>query len=284
MSYDIEKIIETLIQAAILEDLGDRGDITSDAIKMSDRIVKAKIIAKQQGVLCGVKIALTVFTTIDENIQINVMKNNGEWVDSGDVILELQGSSINILKAERTALNFLGKLSGVATLTNLFVKAVEGTKTRILDTRKTTPGWRQLEKFAVSCGGGQNHRIGLYDMFLIKENHIASAGGIEAAVKACRNYLSANGFSAEIEVETQNLDEVKQAFELNVDRIMLDNMSFDEMKTCVNYIDCRIPLEASGNVNLQTVRQIAETGVDFISIGSLTHSASTFDTSLLILS
>ena len=234
MKYVDDKIVKTLIQAAILEDMGDRGDITSDAIRLSDQIVDAHILARQSGVLCGVKIASQVFKTIDENINIKFMKNNGDAVVSGDVILEIHGSSINILKAERTALNFLGKLSGIATLTNRFVEAVSGTKTKILDTRKTTPGWRQLEKFAVSCGGGVNHRIGLYDMFLIKENHIASAGGISEAVKACRNYSSVNDFSVEIEVETQNLDDVKQALELNVDRIMLDNMSLEEIKNYLN--------------------------------------------------
>lgn len=195
--------------------------------------------------------------------------------------MRLSGSSQSILIAERTCLNFLGRLSGIATNARQFVDAIQGTKARILDTRKTTPGWRLLEKYAVLCGGGDNHRTGLYDMFLIKENHIVAAGGIGHAVDRCRRYMRVHHFQAEIEVETQNSDDVREALSLNVDRILLDNMSVAEIRQCVLLVNGRIPLEASGNVTLATVRDIAETGVDFISVGSLTHSAKAMDISLL---
>jgi nicotinate-nucleotide pyrophosphorylase (carboxylating) len=188
------------------------------------------------------------------------------------------------LTYERTALNFLQRLAGIATLTRRFVDAVAGTHAVILDTRKTTPGWRQLEKYAVRCGGGSNHRFGLHDMFLIKENHIAAAGDIAAAVQKCRAYARAQNAHLKIEVETKNLKEVEACLRLDVDRIMLDNMPLQEMRNAVALAAGRIPLEASGNVNLETVRAIAATGVDFISIGALTHSAPAMDFSLLLIS
>lgn len=280
---DILSAARPLIDMALKEDLGDRGDITTNAISAENLPAAAQIIAKMDGVIAGLPVVTETFKTLDPKIKCEQIYQDGQSVQKGDVLLRLEGPTAQILMGERTALNFLGKLSGIATLTHQFVLAVRETKCQILDTRKTTPGWRILEKYAVFCGGGKNHRIGLYDMFLIKENHIVSAGGITAAVQVCREYMKRNNFAAEIEVETKNPDEVREALGLNVDRIMLDNMSLEIMRECVSLVDGRIPLEASGNVSLQNVRQIAETGVDFISIGALTHSAKSFDISLLFL-
>ncbi|NOY60466.1 MAG: carboxylating nicotinate-nucleotide diphosphorylase [Calditrichaeota bacterium] len=280
---DIRSAACPLIDMALKEDLGDRGDVTTNAISAKNLPAAAQIVAKMDGVIAGLPVVTETFKTLDPKIKFEQIYQDGQSVQKGDVLLRLKGPAAQILMGERTALNFLGRLSGIATLTHQFVQAVRGTKCQILDTRKTTPGWRIPEKYAVSCGGGKNHRIGLYDMFLIKENHIVSAGGIPAAVNMCREYMKRNNFSAEIEVETKNPAEVKEALGLNVDRIMLDNMSLEKMCECVSIVDGRIPLEASGNVGLQNVRQIAETGVDFISIGSLTHSAKSFDVSLLFL-
>jgi nicotinate-nucleotide pyrophosphorylase (carboxylating) len=280
----LDKNIQGLIDAALLEDLGERGDVTSSAIKKDDLRIIAQIISKADGVMCGGEIVKHVFKTVDQKIQINILAKDGAPINKQDVLIKLAGPSQNILTAERTALNFLGRLCGIATTTNKFKKALLGLKTQIFDTRKTMPGWRTLEKYAVKCGGGRNHRIGLFDMFLIKENHIAAAGGITAAVLACREYMSRNSFNAEIEVETQNTNDVNEALTLAVDRIMLDNMTIKEMKNCVSIVNGKIPLEASGNVTLQNVYEIAQTGVDYISVGAITHSAQNFDTSLLVLS
>ena len=274
--------VELLIEAALKEDLGGRGDITTAAIKNNDHQVTAFIISKSKGIMCGGEIVKHVFQKMDPHVQVDISIKEGKPIKNQDVLLKLSGSSKNILTAERTALNFLGRLCGVATATNQYVKAIHGLKAQILDTRKTTPGWRTLEKYAVKCGGGRNHRIGLFDMFLIKENHIATSGSIFAAVQGCREYLKQNDLKAEIEVEAQSLDDVKEALALSVDRIMLDNMSIKDMIECVSVSKGKIPLEASGNVNLQNVREIAQTGVDFISVGAITHSAKNFDTSLLV--
>jgi nicotinate-nucleotide pyrophosphorylase (carboxylating) len=281
MTTEFKKAAFTLISLAFDEDLGSRGDITSLALAVPDKTANAHIIAKQRGIVCGLDVLKMVFQHIDPSIQVVLKATDGDLVEPKQLLVELSGSSEKILIAERTALNFLGRLSGVATFTYQFVKEVGQLKTKLLDTRKTTPGWRLLEKYAVKCGGGENHRIGLYDMFLIKENHIAAAGGIAGAVRHCRDYMRSRNFHAEIEVETQNLQQVKEALALKVDRIMLDNMSTDELTECVQFVARRVPLEASGNVSLATVRRIAETGVDYISIGSLTHSAVSFDVSLL---
>lgn len=281
MALLLDDKIKELIANALLEDLGERGDITSSAIKNNEH-VSAQIIAKEHGVMCGGEIVRSVFYSVNPDIQIDIIANDGDIIKNKDVLVRLSGFSKSILTAERTALNFLGRLCGIATATNQFKNALSGLKTQILDTRKTTPGWRKLEKYAVECGGGLNHRIGLYDMFLIKENHITAAGGITAAVKFCRDYMRKNSFNAEIEVETQNIKNVQEVLKLAVDRIMLDNMTMLEMKWCVSFVDGKIPLEASGNVTLDNVREIAQTGVDYISVGAITHSAKNFDASLLI--
>ena len=270
-----------LIDLAFQEDWGERGDITGTAVGISAQPASASIIAKQEGVVCGAEIVQWVFAAADASVQVELLRRDGDHVQSQQPLINLNGSARSILAAERTALNFLGRLSGIATLTNRFVQAVAGTRCRILDTRKTAPGWRLLDKYAVRCGGGQNHRTGLHDMFLIKENHIAAAGGITEAVTRCRSYMARIAFDAQIEVETRTLAEVEEALRLGVDRIMLDNMSLHLMRTAVDYVNGAVALEASGNVRLENVRAVAETGVDYVSIGALTHSAPVFDVSLL---
>ena len=269
------------IEMALNEDLHDRGDITTLAIGIGEKPLTAFVIAKQDGVLCGVDIGHAVFNKLDVNVQYMALKKDGDALVTGDSIAKLI-SKEKMLTAERAALNFIGRLSGIATLTNKFVQQTAGTNAQILDTRKTLPGWRELEKYAVRCGGGRNHRIGLYDMFLLKENHIAAAGSITAAVQRCRVYMREKDFTALIEVEARNLDEVEEAINCNVDRIMLDNMDINLMRQAVEIVSGKIPLEASGNISLQNVRAVAETGVDFISIGAITHSAPVFDYSLLV--
>ncbi len=275
------KSADELIKAALREDLGSRGDITTLAVCGQETPAFAVIIAKEDGIMAGIKVAERVFKTINNQIDFAAQISDGQAIAKGAPIVEIRGSSAGILTAERTALNFLGRLSGIATLTNQFVHKITDTKAILLDTRKTTPGWRVLEKYAVRCGGGQNHRMGLHDMFLIKENHIAAAGSIDMAVQRCRQYMQNLAFRAEIEVEAKTFAEVQEAVELRVDRIMLDNMSCEEMRRCVQWVAGRVPLEASGNVSLETIRGIAETGVDYISAGALTHSAKSLDVSLL---
>jgi len=270
-----------LIKTALKEDLGTRGDITTLAMNAGSENVTARVIAKQSGIIAGLEIAIQVFTYMDLNIHFTAHVNDGDRVEPGDTLLLLNGPANAILSAERTALNFLGRLSGIATLAFTFSQQIKNTETKILDTRKTTPGWRILEKYAVRCGGCVNHRTGLYDMFLIKDNHITTAGSITHAVNKCREYMRTNQFSAQIEVETKSLKEVKEALNLKVDRIMLDNMTTEQIADCVKLVEGRIPLEASGNVTPDKIEKIAATGVDYISIGAITHSATNFDVSLL---
>lgn len=270
-----------LINHALKEDLSDRGDITSQAI-FQNEISTAIIIAKQNGVLSGIEIVKEVFKQVDPECQFNQFLKEGDIFSHKSPILEITGPVQLLLKAERTALNFLGRLSGIATLTNQFVKKIQHTKCQILDTRKTTPGWRNLEKHAVKNGGGNNHRFGLFDMVLIKDNHISAANGITPAVQRVRSYLKETNISAKIEVEVSNLTELEEALSQNVDRIMLDNMPLSEMKKAVAFCAGRVELEASGNVNGNNVAEIAETGVNFISVGALTHSAPCVDFSMKI--
>jgi len=277
----ILKSAQDLIVAALREDLGSRGDITTMAVCDHDTPAHAKIIAKEDGIVAGIKVGEQVFKTVNHQIDFVAQVSDGKAIAHGTTIAEIRGASAGILTAERTALNFLGRLSGIATLTNQFAQRIKDTKAVLLDTRKTMPGWRLLEKHAVRCGGGQNHRLGLHDMFLVKDNHIAAAGSIGAAVLRCREYMQKLAFKTEIEVEARTFAEVQEAVELAVDRIMLDNMTCEEMRRCVQWVAGRVPLEASGNVTLETVRAIAETGVDFISAGALTHSAKSLDVSLL---
>ena len=269
--------IESSIQRALTEDLG-AGDATTNSIVSPDARLEGLIKAKQQGVVAGLGVAAAVFHALDEQVEFRASVQEGALVESGVVVASLYGSARSILTAERTALNFLGRMSGIATLTRRFVELVAGTSAKILDTRKTAPGLRAIDKLAVHYGGGQNHRFGLFDMILIKDNHIDHAGSLKSAVELAR---AARG-DLEIEVEARTLEHVKDAIDLDVKRILLDNMSLEMMTEAVRMTRGRAQLEASGNVSLATARQIAETGVDFISVGELTHSARVFDFSLIV--
>jgi nicotinate-nucleotide pyrophosphorylase (carboxylating) len=275
-------LTEDLTENGDLASLGidlTSGDITSSATLDDTTCLMAYIRTKQAGVAAGIPLARAVFSLVDPKIFFEPMLHDGELVQPGTLLVELSGYGKALLAGERTALNFLGRLSGIASLTYKFVQALSGTKTIILDTRKTTPGWRLLDKYAVRMGGGQNHRIGLFDMLLIKDNHISAAGGITAAVERVRQQYGAR---YAIEVEVRDLEELQEALGLAVDRIMLDNMDQETMRIAVNTTKGQIPLEASGNIDLENVRQIAETGVDFISSGALTHSAPVLDISMKI--
>ena len=264
------------VRRALREDIGS-GDATSNSIIPLEAQMSAQIIAKQAGVIAGLDVAEAVCRAVDAEIEFRALAGEGDRVQNRQIVAALSGPARSLLTAERAALNFLGRMSGIATLTRQFVDAVAGTKASILDTRKTAPGLRMLDKLAVYRGGGQNHRIGLYDMILIKDNHIDFAGSItEAVTRAC---TASRGL--EIEVEARTLEHVREALSLGVERILLDNMSLEMMREAVQITAGSAKLEASGNVSLETVRAIAETGVDYISAGALTHSAKVFDVSLV---
>ncbi len=274
---DILEAAAPLIELAIAEDIGP-GDATSEATLSAGRTLHARIVAKAAGVVAGLPVAEAVFTRVEPRIRFTSRVRDGAEVVPGDLVAEVSGPGRGMLAAERTALNFLQHLSGIATLTRAFVDAIACTPATILDTRKTHPGYRTLEKYAVRMGGGQNHRLGLYDMVLIKDNHIDAAGSITAAVGQAR----AARPDLPIEVEVRNLDELRETLPLDVERIMLDNMSLDEMRVAVKIAAGRVGLEASGGVALQSVADVAATGVDYISVGALTHSASALDLSMRI--
>jgi nicotinate-nucleotide pyrophosphorylase (carboxylating) len=280
MAFEVAK---GLISIALTEDLGEAGDITTQAI-LADQspIGNAVIIAKSAGVTAGLPIVERVFAKVAPPVQVDLRAHDKDWLQPKQEIAHLHGPLASILTGERVALNFLQRLSGIATLTKKFVDAVAGTKAQILDTRKTTPSWRFLEKYAVRCGGGQNHRFGLYDMFLIKENHIAAAGSITSAIRQCREFCHRQGRDWNLEVEARTLAEVDECLRNEVKQILLDNMALAEMQEAVKIVAGRARLEASGNVSLENVAAIAATGVDEISIGALTHSAPAMDFSLLI--
>lgn len=267
--------IVSCIKKALEEDIGS-GDATTNSIVPTDAKLRGQIIAKQDGVVAGVEVACAVFRELSNEVQFGALVTDGDVVSNRTTVAELQGSARALLTAERTALNFLGRMSGIATLTRRFVDAVEGTQAKILDTRKTAPGLRTLDKLAVKLGGGVNHRIGLFDMILIKDNHIDFAGSITAAVERAR----AANTALEIEVETRTLDDVREALSLGVSRILLDNMTPETMRQAVAVAAGRAKLEASGNVTLENILEVARTGVDYISVGALTHSAKVFDVSL----
>jgi nicotinate-nucleotide pyrophosphorylase (carboxylating) len=268
--------ISAALRRALDEDIGP-GDATSLSIFPPEAQMTGQMIAKESGVLAGLDVAQAVYQTFDPGVDFQILAAEGAQVENRQVLARVTGSARSLLTAERTALNFLGRMSGIATLTRQFVEAVAGTGAVILDTRKTAPGLRAVDKLAVLRGGGQNHRIGLYDMILIKDNHIDFAGSITAAVEKAR--VGAAGL--EIEVEARTLEHVREALGLGVERIMLDNMSLAMMAEAVKLTAGRAKLEASGNVTLETVRAIAETGVDYISSGALTHSARVLDVSFL---
>jgi len=277
METETTRDITQIIKQALEEDIG-AGDLTGNSIIPDDYVTSGTIIVKEDGIVAGLDIAMQTFTTYDERVQFTQYHRDGTQVNAGTVIAYIEGSGRSIVTAERAALNFLQRMSGIATFTNKFVQMVTGTKAKILDTRKTAPGLRVLDKQAVRLGGGNNHRAGLFDMILIKENHIVIAGGIEEAIKRARE----NYPDIEIEIEVKNLDELKQALAGKPDRILLDNMDKETLRESVRVTNGSIPLEASGNITLDTVGDIAQTGVDFISVGALTHSVRALDISLLL--
>jgi nicotinate-nucleotide pyrophosphorylase (carboxylating) len=274
LNLSIHPDILDAIRRALAEDVGT-GDVTTNSIVPPDATMRGRIVAKQEGVVAGLDVAHAVYRMVDERVIFNADVAEGARVARRQTLALVSGPARALLTAERVALNFLGRMSGIATLTRRFVDAVAGTRAVILDTRKTAPGLRMVDKLAVRRGGGRNHRIGLYDMVLIKDNHIDFAGSLRAAVERAR----AHAPHLEIEVEARSLADVREALDLGVQRIMLDNMSLDAMAEAVRLVAGRARLEASGNVSLETVRRIAETGVDDISIGALTHSAPVFDLS-----
>ena len=269
------KATRKLIELALAEDVGD-GDITTDNIIPSGIRRKAKMVAKANGVVAGLPVAEMVFRKLDPNLIWNELIPDGSKVKNGDVMVEFEGSYRALLTGERTALNFLQRLSGIATMSAIYADAVKDFQTVILDTRKTLPGFNKLDKYAVKTGGASNHRIGLHDMAMIKDNHIEVAGGIAAAVKAIRNSIE---HGIKIEVETNSLAQVQEAIDAKVDIIMLDNMDMETMRKSVELIAGRAKVEASGNITLERLRDVAATGVDYISIGALTHSVTALDIS-----
>ena len=265
-----------LVKAALAEDIGD-GDATTLALVPEDSVACAVMVAREPLVIAGIDLALAAFEQLDERVEFGIEVHDGQHVGLGQTLLRVQGPTRALLTAERTALNFVQRMAGVATLTAQFVEQIAGTQAQILDTRKTTPGWRALEKYAVACGGGTNHRVGLHDQLMIKDNHLAVVGGdITEAMRLARE----SSPELKIEVEADTVDQAQTAALAGADIILLDNMNCDEIREAVRQIDGRSKIEASGGVTLETVRKIAETGVDFISVGALTHSASSVDIAL----
>lgn len=272
------KTILNIITVALKEDI-QSGDITTNLIIPGGQKAKAYFLAKESGVIAGLPVAKEVFKKLDSKILWKNFIKEGEYVQAGTKIAEVKGNLRTLLSCERTALNILQRMSGIATLTSTYVDAVKDTNVKILDTRKTAPGLRLLDKYAVKTGGGKNHRIGLFDMVLIKDNHIKAAGSITKAVSKIKN---GSKKKIKIEVETRTLDEVRKAINTKVDIIMLDNMTVETMRKAIKLIDGKIKTEASGNVNLNTLKKIAGTGVDYISVGALTHSVKALDISMKI--
>jgi len=270
-------LVATAVAEALAEDLGLVGDVTTNATVPADAQSTALLRARAPGFVSGLALARAAFHALDPALAFTVTKADGSIVANGDTIAEISGSARAILSAERVALNFMGRMSGIATLTARYVAAVAGTRAAIVDTRKTTPGLRAFEKYAVRCGGGRNHRIGLFDAILIKDNHIIAASGLEKAIKAARDHA---GHILKIEVEVDTLEQLERVLQHRVDAVLLDNMSPETLKKAVTMVAGRSLTEASGGVNLDSVRDIAETGVDLISVGALTHSAPVLDLGL----
>lgn len=278
--YLTEENIQTFIQSALAEDIRE-GDHSSLASIPAATQNTAQLIIKGDGILAGMEMAEHIFKAVDENLKIEFFKKDGDKVTSGEIGLKVHGSAISILSAERLVLNCLQRMSGIATYTHNLNELIKHTSTKLLDTRKTTPNFRIAEKWAVAIGGGQNHRFGLFDMIMLKDNHNDFAGGITKAVQSTQEYLKQHNLSLRIEVETRNLDEVKEALAVGgVDVIMLDNMDIPEMKAAVELINGKCETEASGGITEDTIKAIAETGVDYISVGALTHSYKSLDMSL----
>lgn len=273
--------LDELIQMALREDIGD-GDHSTLACIPLTAVGTAKMVAKKDGILCGAEVGERVFHLVDANLKVTLLKHDGDVLRVGDVIMLVEGSSASILTAERTALNFMQRLSGIASQTHTMVQSIADLHARLLDTRKTTPNMRLLEKYAVKCGGGTNHRIGLYDMVMLKDNHIDFAGGIEAAIDRAHAYLKEKGKDLRIEIEVRDLDELERVMQHGgVDRIMLDNFDVPTLRKAVERIAGQYETEASGGITDQTLRMYAETGVDFISVGALTHHIKSLDISLV---
>lgn len=273
--------LDELILMALREDVGD-GDHSTLACIPATAQGTAQMVAKKDGILCGCEVGERVFRLVDPRLKVSLLKHDGDSLKVGDRVMLVEGPSASILTAERTALNFMQRLGGIATETHRMVSMLQGLHTRLLDTRKTTPNMRLLEKYAVACGGGTNHRIGLYDMVMLKDNHIDFAGGIEAAIDRTHEYLKRNNKDLRIEIEVRNLDELQRVLDHGgVDRIMLDNFDTDTLREAVRRIDGRYETEASGGITDETLRSYAETGVDFISVGALTHHIKSLDLSLV---
>lgn len=272
--------LQLIIHNGIREDIGP-GDYSSLACIPADAKGKAKLLVKDQGIIAGVSFAEMIFKTVDPSLEIELFIHDGSTVQHGDVVFHVSGSSQSILKAERLVLNSMQRMSAIATKTHQYVQLLSGTKTKILDTRKTTPGFRATEKWAVKIGGGENHRFALYDMIMLKDNHIDFAGGITQAIAKTKEYLSQNKLDLKIIVEARNLDEIKEILQSDgVHRILIDNFNFDDTRTAVALIGNQCQSESSGNINEKTIRQYADCGVDYISSGALTHSVYNMDLSL----
>lgn len=275
-----KEILQQFIDNALKEDIGD-GDHTSLSTIPQSAIGKAKLLIKEVGIIAGIDVALAVFNTVDPNLQIEVLLQDGTPVKHGDIAFFVTGNSQSILTAERLVLNTMQRMSGIASTTNRIVKLLSGTKTKVLDTRKTTPNLRFLEKQAVKIGGGVNHRFGLYDMILIKDNHVDYAGGISQAINAALQYLKNKSLSLQIEIEVRNINELNEVMNVgNVDRILLDNFTYSQLKEAVTLINGRFITEASGGITEENVLAYAKCGVDYVSMGALTHSVKSLDMSL----
>ena len=275
-----KEFIHSFIANALAEDVGD-GDHTSLATIPAGTQGKAKLLVKDNGILAGVDLALEIFVHVDPGLKVNVLLQDGAEIKPKDIVLEVEGDAQNILKAERLVLNCMQRMSGVATKTHQIVELLKGTNTKVLDTRKTTPGMRYLEKWAVRIGGGVNHRFGLFDMILIKDNHVDYSGGIKQAIENTKNYLQKTGKKLAIEIEVRNLDELQQVLDTGgVDRILLDNFNFDNLRKAVSMVGNKYDTEASGGITIDNIRQYAECGVGYISVGALTHSVKSLDLSL----
>ncbi len=273
-------IIDKLIDEALIEDIRE-GDHTSLATIPQDATGKAQLIIKQEGVLAGTIIGEKVFRKVDPDTEVEILINDGSRIKVGDIAMQVSGKSISLLTAERLALNFMQRMSGVASQTRHIADLLEGLHTKVLDTRKTTPLLRELEKYSVRMGGGLNHRFGLFDMILIKDNHIDFAGGIQQAINATHNYLKNKGLSLKIEIEVRDFEELNKVLEIgNVHRIMLDNFTPEQLKEAIKIIDGRFETEASGGITIKKIRSYAESGVDYISVGALTHQIQSLDMSL----
>lgn len=277
---EVENLINSLLELAFTEDIGD-GDHTTLCSIPASEVGSSKLLIKEEGILAGVDVAKDVFHKFDPELKVEVFIEDGAQVKPGDVAFVVTGKVQSLLQTERLVLNLMQRMSGIATITNKYVKLLEGTKTKVLDTRKTTPGLRMLEKQAVKIGGGENHRIGLFDMILLKDNHVDFAGGIKNAITRAKQYLKEKNKDLKIEIEVRNFDELNEALKVGgVDRIMLDNFTVEDTRKAVDIVNGRVELESSGGITFETIRDYAVTGVDYVSVGALTHSVKSLDMSL----